>query len=47
MKIQDLAYRVCARTMELLEKDGHYKIPEHLRKQISQQILDELDSLIK
>jgi len=47
MKVQDLAYKVCARTMELLEKEGHYKIPEHLRKQVSQKILEELDKFIE
>jgi len=47
MKIQDLAYQVAERTLELLEKTQHYKVPEEMRKQICAQILDELDDLIK
>ena len=47
MRIQDLAYRVSARTIELLEETQHYKIPEELRKQVTSTLLDELDTLIK
>ena len=47
MKVQDLAYQVSARTIELLEETQHYKIPEELRKQITSRILDELGALIK
>lgn len=47
MKVQDLAYRVAARTLALLEETQHYKIPEELRKQVAEKILQELDQLIK
>ena len=46
MKVQDFAYRVCARTMELLEETQHYKIPEELQKQVAAKIGDELDQLL-
>ena len=47
MKVQDFAYRVAMRTVELLEETQHYKIPEELRKQVTEKILAELDDLIK
>jgi hypothetical protein len=47
MKVQDFAYQVALRTIDLLEQAQHYKVtPEH-RKEIAQQILSEVDSLIK
>ena len=47
MKVQELAYQVAARTLELLEETQHYKIPEDLRKQVTAKILSELDEIIK
>jgi len=47
MKVQDLAYQVASRTIELLEETQHYKIPEELRKEVTSQILAELDTIIK
>ena len=47
MKVQDFAYNVCMRTIVLLEETQHYKIPEELRRKVSEQIQNELDSLIK
>lgn len=47
MKVQDFAYNVCVRTMELLEQEQHYKIPEETRKKISQEILAQLASILE
>jgi len=47
MKVQDFAYHVSMRTIELLEETQHYKIPEELRKQVSATVLEEIDQLIK
>ena len=47
MKVQDFAYQVAIRTIELLEETQHYKIPENLRKEIGQKILNEVDKLLK
>jgi len=47
MKVQDFAYRVSARTIELLEETQHYKIPEELRKDVTEKILAELDNILK
>ena len=47
MKVQDFAYQVAIRTIELLEETQHYKIPENLRKVIGQKILNEVDKLLK
>ena len=47
MKVQDFAYQVSQRTMELLEEEQHYKVSDQHRKDILKRILDELDVLIK
>ena len=47
MKVQDFAYQVAGRTLELLEHTQHYKIPEELRKQVLETIQKELNDLIK
>ncbi len=47
MKVQDFAYQVADRTMELLETQQHYKIPDETRKQILAKIRAELNELIK
>lgn len=46
MKVQDFAYNVAVRTIELLEQTQHYKIPEELRKEVTDKILGEIDVLI-
>ncbi len=47
MKVQDFAYQVATRTLQLLEQTQHYKIPEELQKQVTAKINDEIDDLIK
>ena len=47
MKVQDFAYNVSARTMELLEETQHYKIPAELQKEVTQKVRAEIDSIIK
>ncbi len=46
MKVQDFAYRVALRTIEILEETQHYKIPEATRKDVTERIQQELDKLI-
>ena len=47
MKVQDFAYNVSMKTMELLEHQQHYKIPEETRKEVTQQILKQINALLK
>ena len=47
MKVQDFAYRVSKRTIDLLEENQHYKVSEETRKRVTQQILAEIDKLMK
>ena len=47
MKVQDFAYQVCKRTMELLETTHHYKISDAHRKEIQSAIHKELNELIE
>lgn len=47
MKVQDFAYNVAMRTMDLLEEKQHYKIPPDTRKDIGKQILAQLNEIMK
>ncbi|MGC9053402.1 MAG: hypothetical protein ACP5KS_05915 [Candidatus Hydrogenedens sp.] len=47
MKVEDFAYQVAVRTMELLVQEQHYKISEEHRKQILQKILQEVSQILK
>lgn len=47
MKVQDFAYNVAARVLELLEQTQHYKIPEELRKDLLAKIQAEIDDILK
>ncbi|MGI6139933.1 MAG: hypothetical protein ACOYI9_12975 [Candidatus Hydrogenedentales bacterium] len=47
MKVQDFAYQVALRTMDILENVQHYKISEQHRKDILATILKEVDQLIQ
>lgn len=47
MKVQDFAYQVAARAMDLLEQTQHYKIPEDVRKQVQSTIQGEINDLIR
>ncbi len=47
MKVDDFAYQVAVRTIELLEQEQHYKVSEENRKLILQKILQEVPQIIK
>ena len=47
MKVQDFAYNVASRAIDLLEETQHYRIPEELRKQVLTKIQDEIGDLLK
>ena len=47
MKVNDFAYQVCGRTMELLEETQHYKIPPELQKEVCEKILSEVHDILK
>jgi hypothetical protein len=47
MKVQDFAYNVASRAIDLLEETQHYRIPEELRKQVLAKIQSEIDDLLK
>jgi hypothetical protein len=47
MKVQDFAYNVAARVIDLLEETQHYRIPDDLRKQVLAKIQGEVGDLIK
>ena len=47
MKVQDFAYQVSVRTMELLHELHHYTIPDELKKEVTTRIQAETDQIIK
>jgi len=47
MKVHDFAYQVAMHTVHLLEQTQHYKIPEPVRKQVGEQVLRDVDELLK
>lgn len=47
MKVEEFAYQVAVRTIELLEQEQHYKVSEEHRKQILQKIIQEVPQIIK
>lgn len=47
MKLEDFCHRVATRTLDLLERKYHYKIAEDTRKEVVEQIKQEIDSLMK
>jgi hypothetical protein len=47
MKVQDFAYQVALKTIELLEETQHYKIPEKIRQEITDKLLEGLDGMIQ
>ena len=47
MKVDDFAYKVAARTMEILEQEQHYKISDEHRKEVLKKILSEVNTFIQ
>ncbi|MCX8064705.1 MAG: hypothetical protein N3G21_05975 [Candidatus Hydrogenedentes bacterium] len=47
MKVEDFAYQVALRTIELLEQEQHYKVSEEHRKAVLQKIISEVPQLLK
>lgn len=47
MKVEDFAYRVASRTIELLEQAQHYKVSDDHRKAVLQQVRSETNRLMK
>lgn len=47
MKVDDFAYQVSVRTMELLHELHHYTITEDLKKQVTTRIQSEINEIIQ
>jgi len=47
MKVQDFAYNVAIKTMEYLEHEQHYKIPEDTRKEVLKHVAESLNDIIR
>lgn len=47
MKVEDFAYKVVMRTIQLLEDTQHYKIPEETRKSIGEKIIADVGDMLR
>ena len=47
MKLDNFCYSVAMKTLELLENEHHYKIPEKVRKEVVEAVVGQMDSLIE
>ena len=47
MKLDSFSYNVIMKTFELLERQHHYTIPETVRKEVAEAIVEQIDSLIE
>lgn len=47
MKVEDFAYKVSSRTMEMLSELHHYKIPDELKKEVTARLMQELNEILK
>lgn len=47
MKVEEFAYQVSVRTMELLAELHHYKIPDELHKKVTTQIRQEVNTILR
>jgi hypothetical protein len=47
VKLENFCYSVAMKTLELLEKQHHYKIPDKVRKEVVEAVVGQIDSLIE
>ncbi|MBI4832603.1 MAG: hypothetical protein HY801_13845 [Candidatus Lindowbacteria bacterium] len=47
MKLESFSYRVVLKTLEVLETQYHYKIPEEAKKEIAEAVVKQIDSLLE
>ena len=47
VKLENFCYSVAMKTLELLEREHHYKIPDKVRKEIADAVIEQMDSLIE
>ncbi len=47
MKVEDFAYQVALRTIEILEQEQHYKVSEEHKKTVLKKILTEVPLILK
>lgn len=46
MKIEEVAYRIAAETLDLLEKKYHYRISDEHKKDIQSSVLSSLNRIL-
>lgn len=46
MKLEDFAYAVAEEVLKSLETDHHYKVPDHIRKEIVEKVMRDIDNIV-
>ena len=47
MKLENFSYNIVMRTLELLEKQHHYKISDEIKKEIAEAVIGQIDTLVE
>ncbi len=47
MKLENFCYNIVMKTLELLDREHHYKVSEKVRKDIVEAVIKQMDSLIE
>ena len=47
MKLEHFSYNIVMKTLELLERQHHYKFSEEVKKEIAEAIIQDIDSFIE
>ncbi len=47
VKLENFCYNVAMKTLELLEREHHYKIPEDAKNKVVKDVIDQMDSLME
>lgn len=47
VKLENFCYNIVMKTLELLDREHHYKVSEKVRKDIVEAVIKQMDSLIE
>ncbi|RJP69611.1 MAG: hypothetical protein C4532_10725 [Candidatus Abyssobacteria bacterium SURF_17] len=47
VKLENFSYSIAMKTLELLEKQYHYKISDSVKREIAEAVVQQLDSFIE
>jgi hypothetical protein len=47
VKLESFSFNIAMKTLEILERQHHYKIPEKVKKEVIEAVIEQMDSLIE